>query len=123
MLRDTTERVRAEAALRRSQEELQHLSASVLATREEERYRIARELHDDLGQRLSALKMDLTLLATDLDATGTSAELLERTAAMQRVIDDTVAAVPPTCARPCWMSWAWYPPSSGSPKISGGASG
>jgi two-component system sensor kinase len=93
MLRDTTERVRAEAALRRSQEELQHLSASVLATREEERYRIARELHDDLGQRLSALKMDLTLLATDLDATGTSAELLERTAAMQRVIDDTVAAV------------------------------
>lgn len=40
MLRDTTERVRAEAALRRSQEELQHLSDSILATREEERYRM-----------------------------------------------------------------------------------
>ncbi|WP_275794615.1 PAS domain-containing sensor histidine kinase [Ralstonia syzygii] len=93
MLRDTTERVRAEAALRRSQEELQHLSAAVLATREEERHRIARELHDDLGQRLSALKMDLSLFSADLQATGTPLLLLERAGAMQRVIDDTVASV------------------------------
>jgi len=96
MLRDTTERVRAEAALRRSQDELQHLSDSVLATREEERHRIARELHDDLGQRLSALKMDISLLAADLQASSNGDEskaLLAQTAAMQHVIDETIAAV------------------------------
>lgn len=94
MLRDTTARVRAEAALRRSQEELQHLSDNILAAREEERYRISRELHDDLGQRLSALKMDISLLATDLQTTGGEASALTaQTAAMQRVIDETIAAV------------------------------
>nr|WP_296225651.1 PAS domain-containing sensor histidine kinase [Ralstonia sp. UBA689] len=94
MLRDTTSRVRAEAALRRSQEELQHLSDSILATREAERYRIARELHDDLGQRLSALKMDISLLAADLQATsGAASALTAQTTAMQRVIDETIAAV------------------------------
>ncbi|WP_426398327.1 PAS domain-containing sensor histidine kinase [Ralstonia sp. R-29] len=93
MLRDTTERMRADAALRRSQEELQHLSDSILAAREEERRRIARELHDDLGQRLSALKMDISLLAADLQAAGTPGTLTAQTAAMQRVIDETIAAV------------------------------
>ncbi|CAH0444105.1 PAS domain-containing sensor histidine kinase [Ralstonia pseudosolanacearum] len=93
MLRDTTERVRAEAALRRSQEELQHLSDSILASREEERHRIARELHDDLGQRLSALKMDLSLLAADLQAGEGGVALIDQTEAMQRVIDETIAAV------------------------------
>ncbi len=93
MLRDTTERVRAEAALRRSQEELQHLPDSILATREEERHRIARELHDDLGQRLSALKMDISLLAADLQAEGSDRALVAKTEAMQRVIDETIAAV------------------------------
>ncbi|KHK58970.1 histidine kinase [Ralstonia sp. A12] len=93
MLRDTTERVRAEAALRRSQEELQHLSDSILATREEERHRIARELHDDLGQRLSALKMDISLLAADLQAAEGAQALVAQTEAMQRVIDETIAAV------------------------------
>lgn len=93
MLRDTTERVRAEAALRRSQEELHHLSDSILATREEERHRIARELHDDLGQRLSALKMDISLLAADLQAAEGAQALVAQTEAMQRVIDETIAAV------------------------------
>ncbi|MCL9848150.1 PAS domain S-box protein [Ralstonia solanacearum P673] len=93
MLRDITERVRAEAALRRSQEELQHLSDSILAAREEERHRIARELHDDLGQRLSALKMDITLLAADIRAADGTSPFTAQTDAMQRVIDDTIAAV------------------------------
>jgi two-component system sensor kinase len=93
MLRDTTERVRAEAALRRSQEELQHLSDSILATREEERHRIARELHDDLGQRLSALKMDISLLAADLQAARSDKTLIDQTQAMQHVIDETIVAV------------------------------
>jgi PAS domain S-box-containing protein len=59
ILRDITLRKQAEDALRGSQRELRELSARVLEAREEEKTRIARELHDELGQLLTALKMDL----------------------------------------------------------------
>lgn len=93
MLRDITERVQAEAALRRSREELQQLSDSILAGREEEKRRVARELHDDLGQRLSALKMDLVILESDLHEVGVPPHILDQVVAMHHVIDATVAAV------------------------------
>lgn len=53
---DITERKRVEELLQRSQEELRRLSAQLLSVQEEERKRIARELHDGIGQSLSALK-------------------------------------------------------------------
>jgi len=56
---DVTERRRANEALRESREELQRLSANIEHIREEEKTRIARELHDDLGQLLTALKIDM----------------------------------------------------------------
>ena len=59
ILRDITLRKQAEDALRQSQRELRELSARVLEAREEEKAHIARELHDELGQLLTALKMDL----------------------------------------------------------------
>lgn len=93
MLRDTTERVRAEDALRRSREELEQLSGGILTAREEEKRRIARELHDDLGQRLSALKMDLVMLASDVAESRDPPVLAKKIAAMHAVIDDTVASV------------------------------
>jgi PAS domain S-box-containing protein len=65
--RDVTARREAEAALRekeaileRTNQELQALSARVLVTEEEERRRIARELHDDLNQNLAILAVDLS---------------------------------------------------------------
>ncbi len=57
---DVTDRRRADEALRESREELQRLSANIEHIREEEKTRIARELHDDLGQLLTALKIDTT---------------------------------------------------------------
>jgi len=56
---DVTERVKAESRLSRSQEELRNLSNHLQNLIEEERTRISREIHDDLGQALSSLKLDL----------------------------------------------------------------
>ncbi|GAB5097980.1 PAS domain-containing sensor histidine kinase [Caballeronia sp. HLA56] len=70
ILRDVTERVKAEAILRQSREELRALSANLQQIREQEKSRIARELHDDLGQTLSALKMEMSVLKARLDAQG-----------------------------------------------------
>lgn len=63
VLRDVTERRRAENALREMNQQLRRLSASLLNVREQERTRIARELHDDLGQQLTGLKLDLSWLS------------------------------------------------------------
>jgi two-component system sensor histidine kinase UhpB len=59
---DVTERRLADEALRESREELQRLSANIQRAREEEKTRIARELHDDLGQQLAALKIECAKL-------------------------------------------------------------
>ncbi|WP_347555348.1 PAS domain-containing sensor histidine kinase [Robbsia sp. KACC 23696] len=116
LLRDITARLQAEAELQASRNELRLLSGSIQTAREHEQSRIARELHDDLGQRLTALKVDLSLLEAELDeqathgveaapgaadtvsvptssTDGTPARWRKRTRAMQHLIDDTVQAV------------------------------
>jgi len=63
---DITERNRVEEELIQSHEQLQALSAKMDSIREEEKANIAREIHDDLGQRLTGLLMDLSLLSKKL---------------------------------------------------------
>jgi len=60
--RDITARKEAEQALRQSQTELRELAAHQARVKEDERKRIAREIHDDLGQNLLALRIDVSLL-------------------------------------------------------------
>ncbi|TAM49875.1 MAG: PAS domain S-box protein [Paraburkholderia sp.] len=64
---DVTDRKRDEEALRTSQEEMRRLSAHIQQVREQEKARIARELHDDLGQQLTALKMATSLFEHTAD--------------------------------------------------------
>jgi PAS domain S-box-containing protein len=64
--REVGERKRTEVELLASRERLRQLSAHMEAIREEERKRIAMEIHDELGQMLTALKMDVSLLRMQL---------------------------------------------------------
>ena len=89
ILRDITVRKQHEDELRRSQQELRELSARVLEAREEEKARIARELHDELGQLLTALKMDLSWMRERLDG---KPDVAQKAAEMGALLDQTVTA-------------------------------
>jgi PAS domain S-box-containing protein len=90
ILRDITLRKQYEDTLKRQQQELRELSARVLEAREEEKTRIARELHDELGQLLTAVKMDIAWLGENLRAAapGVTAKVRE----MGAMVDQTVGA-------------------------------
>jgi signal transduction histidine kinase len=93
MLRDISERVRVEEALHASREELRRLSGGIQAAREQEKARLARELHDDLGQQLTALKLDVTILEDELHAKLDHGALLSHVHGMFSLLDATVSAV------------------------------
>jgi PAS domain S-box-containing protein len=80
--RDLTERMRL-AELERASE----VSARVQTARENEQKRIARELHDDLGQQLTALKMSVALLETNLSGCDGTASLASQTQELKSQID------------------------------------
>lgn len=61
-VQDITERKRIEEELKSSLEQLQQLSQYIEQVRENERVAISRELHDDLGQALTAVKIDLGII-------------------------------------------------------------
>ncbi len=88
ILRDITLRKQYEDDLKRQQHELRELSARVLEAREEEKMRIARELHDELGQLLTALKMDLSWLRERLPA----GETAQKADEMAQMLDQTVSS-------------------------------
>ena len=76
--------------IERSREELRALSRHLQSVREEEKARIAREVHDELGSTLTALKIDLEWLATRLSSA--PAEVAQKRSAMSKLVDAAVAA-------------------------------
>lgn len=88
---DVTELKHHEDALLRSQLNLRELAAHHEKIREEERTRMAREIHDELGQYLTALRMDTAMLKIRYG--GKSPALAEHVEKMKATIDTTIAAV------------------------------
>lgn len=88
---DVTEWRANEEALRRSRQELRDFAARLQTVREEERTRIARELHDELGQALTGLKMDLAWIKGKMPKP--QGDLGERMQTLMGRVDGTVDAV------------------------------
>lgn len=91
LLQEIAEHKLTEHRLRESEENLRALAARLHTVREEEQIRIAREVHDGLGQALTGLKMDLTWLAAKLKAADEA--LLQKIGSMFGLIDETIHSV------------------------------
>ncbi len=90
ILRDVTERTRGQAALQQSREEIRELALAAQNLHEREKSRVARELHDELGQALTALKIDVAWMKQSAGAADPAVQ--GKLASMQLLLDDTVAA-------------------------------
>lgn len=90
-MQDITVRKDAEAQILRSQADLRKLAAYVESAREEERTRIAREIHDELGQSLTGLKMDVSWMEKKLPPG--NGHLGEKLQEMIQLIDSTIQTV------------------------------
>jgi PAS domain S-box-containing protein len=90
ILRDVTLRVQGEQALERSREEIRQLAEISQAAREQERSRVARELHDEIGGSLTALKMDTAWISERLPQN--ESEIAAKLTIMRNLLDNTVTA-------------------------------
>jgi PAS domain S-box-containing protein len=96
VLYDITDRKRAEEALRINEARYQGLAQHLETVREEERRRLSRELHDDIGQILTALKIDLMMVH---DGCSCGSEVKDRMTDMQRLLSDGIQSVHSLCHR------------------------
>jgi PAS domain S-box-containing protein len=90
IIRDISERKQAEAALIESRQQLRSLSVHQEGLLEQERKHIAREVHDELGQLLTALKMDISLLRLGF---GQDPALLKKIESMRVLAEKTIHVV------------------------------
>lgn len=91
IIRDLTERIEAEQELQESYRALRELTGHLQNIREEERSNIAREIHDELGQQLTVLKMDISWLSNKWENPGEKVQ--ERLKGLLEMIDNTVKSV------------------------------
>ena len=90
LTREITERKRAEAEVKVINEQLSHLAMNIQNLKEEENQRIAREIHDELGQVLTALKIDAAWFKRKYGADRKTDQKVE---SMNVLIDDTIKSV------------------------------
>ncbi len=92
--RDITELRKMTSELNESNEQLRNLAAHLQSVREEERIKIAREIHDELGQTLTALKMELSWFR---EKYGDHKSIFDKSGTMLDVISTTIRAVRRMC--------------------------
>ncbi|MDB6121520.1 MAG: Multi-sensor signal transduction histidine kinase [Pedosphaera sp.] len=85
-LQDVTQRVQEEEILQRTTEQLQTLSRRLLELQETERRHIARELHDEIGQALTALKINLQAVQRMANSTAFAPRLLDSISIVDRTL-------------------------------------
>ena len=95
IFRDVTERKHFESELKKSQGELRQLTGHLEAAREAERTRIAREIHDEFGQTLTGLKMNVAWLQKKLSdpAAASTDRLLAKVQSMDELLREMVKSV------------------------------
>jgi PAS domain S-box-containing protein len=91
---DITMRKHSEEQLKESREKLRNLLAYLQTVREHERTEFAREIHDELGQSLTALKMDLHWLGSKFKE---HPAIVSKTQSMLKIIDGTIRIVKKIC--------------------------
>ncbi|MCW5907162.1 MAG: PAS domain S-box protein [Chitinophagales bacterium] len=91
LAKDVTEQFKAENELKKTYEDVRRLNMHLQTIREEERAGIAREIHDELGQQLTGLKMDASWLAKKLQPA--DKQISERLNDMLSLIDTTVKTI------------------------------
>jgi PAS domain S-box-containing protein len=91
VLRDVTEHRRVVVELREVNQQLRNLSTSLQSVREQERARLSRELHDELGQQLTGLKLSLSWLGNRLkDGRSATPDTVDE---MRHLLDAAIASV------------------------------
>jgi signal transduction histidine kinase len=88
---DVTEQLRAQENLKKSYEEIRLLASNIENIREQEKIKIAREIHDELGQQLTGLKMDVSWLSKKLSPG--DVVLQQKTKEILALLDETVKSV------------------------------
>jgi signal transduction histidine kinase len=92
------ERKQAEVELRNSRDQLRALAARLQAVREEERKLIARDIHDELGQSLTAFKLGLSWIRGRLESDDASKrQALQKISEMTGLVDATFKTVRKLC--------------------------
>ena len=88
---DITERMLMDGALRQSHAQLRQLALHLETAKEDERKRISRDIHDELGQNLLALRIDISMLSARTE--GSHPRLHRRVGAVLSNVDTTIKSV------------------------------
>jgi signal transduction histidine kinase len=92
-IRDVSARMRAEEQLKETNRQLRQLTSHLERVREEEQKRIAREIHDELGQQVTGLKMDVSWVRKKIGEGEALTRVDDRLVQMSDLVDSTIQTI------------------------------